>query len=66
MNAHQEAPVKGKGLVATRSELRGTRILFESPCVRVHVVLDSKTLLVNIRRQLDMFTPDYECCLAVA
>ncbi|MCJ1234381.1 hypothetical protein MMC14_002342 [Varicellaria rhodocarpa] len=55
----QEVSGKGKGLVATRTISRGTRILSEEPIVRVpEVMLDSQAIPAFIRRQVDALTPD--------
>ncbi|PMD66901.1 uncharacterized protein K444DRAFT_689202 [Hyaloscypha bicolor E] len=57
--ALQEVLGKGKGLVAIRKIHRGIRILSEEPIVRVpEAVLDSQTLPVSIRRQVDALTAD--------
>ena len=61
MYALQEVPGKGNGLVATRTILKGTRILSEEPIVRVpKAVLSSQTLSASIHRQVDALTPNQQ------
>ncbi|KAF9767899.1 hypothetical protein IL306_014868 [Fusarium sp. DS 682] len=54
-----EVPGKGKGLLATRKILKGTRILSEEPIIKVpEDTPDSPALRASIRRQVDALTSD--------
>ncbi|KAH8812463.1 hypothetical protein F5884DRAFT_310434 [Xylogone sp. PMI_703] len=55
----QDIPGKGKGLVAARRILAGTRICSEEPIIRVpETTRDIKTILASIRKQVKRLTPD--------